>query len=307
MSDDAPPPFDFDAVPGSRVRTEGFTHAEFDVIFDWIREHVPEEERPDVWWSALWWGFDGLTADFGEGARWHNGEYLSVLTTRPERAGAGLLRDTEALWERVRRLHAVPLERAPSACVLVFSDVERYYDYYSHFSSDGEHAASAAVCIFRGEPHIIVAPGPDWTIRPTLAHELSHLFGARYDWPLWLDEGLAQMAEEVAGGSFEFSREDAGRMRLLWTPETIQNFWRGESWGHPDDRNRLSYLLAQILCRRISNDFGGGFRAFLEDAVWADGGAAAAREHLGVSLSDLVSGVLGAGDWEPAPDSWPAN
>jgi len=37
---------------------------------------------------------------------------------------------------------------------------------------------------------------------------------------------------------------------------------------------------------------------------WSDAGAAAAREQLGLELSDLVASFLGEGDWQPKPETW---
>ncbi len=58
------------------------------------------------------------------------------------------------------------------------------------------------------------------------------------------------------------------------------------------DGNLLSYDLARILVAYMAKDWE-AFRRFVLAANMADGGAAAAREHLGADLGKLACALLG--------------
>ena len=90
----------------------------------------------------------------------------------------------------------------------------------------------------------------------------------------------------------------------------MQEFWTGSGFRAPGDLQKYTYQLAEILLRLLVTDFGSrwfGFDNsrvrqlvdFLHAADADDFGAAAAEEHLGLTLSQIVEKSLGPGDWEP--------
>jgi hypothetical protein len=81
-------------------------------------------------------------------------------------------------------------------------------------------------------------------------------------------------------------------------------FWSGKAFSRADEGNALSYGMAHLLTTNLAHEFD-RFRAFALSADWPDAGEAAAREHLGISLGDLVGAVLGDGVWAPKPQSPP--
>jgi hypothetical protein len=106
-------------------------------------------------------------------------------------------------------------------------------------------------------------------------------------------------------------RETADKMKRGWGKRGLDGFWRGESFLAPGKAQHYSYLLAEILVQLLIEDhrprwFGlakGSQKrlfAFLRNADGLDCGEAAARDHLGVGLSDLTARFLGPGDWAPS-------
>jgi hypothetical protein len=96
------------------------------------------------------------------------------------------------------------------------------------------------------------------------------------------------------------------RHQAFWTPENIGEFWSGKSFYRPDDGQELSYHLARFILHALHS--GGqtpksGLTSFYLSATWPDAGASAAKEALGISLGDCLSGLLGDNDWEPKPQS----
>src|SRR5688572_13369934 len=98
-----------------------------------------------------------------------------------------------------------------------------------------------------------------------------------------------------------------GKHQRFWKEADIQHFWSGHSFGRTDDGNSLSYDLARIIVEQLAKDWE-SFKRFVLAARHDDGGEAAAREHLGISLGDIAAALLereSSTAWSPAPDVWP--
>lgn len=183
---------------------------------------------------------------------------------------------------------------------LVFKDVDQYYEYTSQFyPDDGEFGLSAGVYINEGYGHFAF-PSQDISIaEPIAAHELTHACLAHLPIPTWLNEGIAVVMEEVlVGVSPYINSELLLRHRRYWNSETINGFWRGDSFHAIDEGQELSYSLAQMLVRNISKDYQ-AFSSFCRAVKSDDAGEAAAIQFLGVSLQALIEPLLGEGDWCP--------
>ena len=195
--------------------------------------------------------------------------------------------------------------------VLRITDPDDFYAYVSHFHADGEFAGASGMFLDAGYPHI--AYGQAWTDQPeapVLVHELVHNLIAHLPLPLWLNEALAMAFEAEIGGGYmpPLTREDAARHRAYWTPETIQEFWRGDSFSDVEGQES-AYSLARVLLHLLHTEIrptAGEFRRFVLAANWKDAGASTATEHLGIELGDLVAAFVGPGDWAPRPESWPS-
>ncbi|MGH8100806.1 MAG: hypothetical protein ACREIW_05880, partial [Chthoniobacterales bacterium] len=188
--------------------------------------------------------------------------------------------------------------------VLRFSSEDQYYRYIAYFDSEGDYAGEGGF-FPRGYMHIAYLrkdiPGRD---RRILVHELTHNMLRPVPLPLWLDEALAILFEnDIAGDRKEalVTPELANEHRNYWNSNTIQEFWRGDSFLKAD-ASKLAYGMARILLDFIVTDIRPApveFRDFVLHADRKDAGEAAARDCLGVELSDLVSAFLGPGEWAP--------
>jgi hypothetical protein len=120
----------------------------------------------------------------------------SSMHDQPER----LLRWSSNALARIISIvgdHRTPEMYGPRI-VMLFSDLDRYYDYVDKFyPASGEFGASAGLCIAHDYFHVIVGPGGFGTRQGVLAHELTHFALGPLALPLWLNEGLAQMMQEV--------------------------------------------------------------------------------------------------------------
>jgi len=115
--------------------------------------------------------------------------------------------------------------------VLAFADTESYYDFVSDFDpEEGEFALSGGVFLDQGYGHfaICLAYGDDY--ERVIAHELNHNLLRHLPLPLWLNEGITQVMEEIVVGSSYFSTDHhmVRRHRAYWTREMIDAFWSGD-------------------------------------------------------------------------------
>lgn len=188
--------------------------------------------------------------------------------------------------------------------IMLFDDVDRYYDYIDRFFPEaGHYGDSAGIFISHEYCHIAIGPGEVEMRQTALAHELTHLTLAPLPLPTWLNEGIAQMMEgEIAhASSFSVDAEIVERHHAHWREHGLDVFWSGESFSCPDDMGELSYHLAEVLTRNIHADHRESFIRFLTSAHWQDAGDTAAHAVLGKRLGTIAGEFLGAGPWHPQP------
>lgn len=194
--------------------------------------------------------------------------------------------------------------------LLVFDDEDGYYRYVSYlYPEDGEFAGSGGMYINAGCGHFATVKNDLRSIEPVIAHEMTHGCLSHLPLPAWLNEGLAVNTEQrlhpPAPGRFA-PRQMHERHRAFWGDAEIQQFWSGQSFLRNDDGNMLSYDLARIIVEQLGGNWP-AFQAFVRDAHSADAGAAAAQQHLGMSLGQLAGTLLERepdNQWEPDPAAW---
>jgi hypothetical protein len=293
------------------VEEHGFPHPDWEAIHSWIERSVAKGDLEDAWQQSARHWLERLRVRLGgdhvnlESANFH---LLSDLPPAESNKVLSLLETTRSRIARVLGDTSAP-EAHGKHVVLRFGEVDDYYRYIAHFGADGEYAGSVGMFVgSAGYQHVAFARWNTDEERRTLVHELAHNLVAHLPLPLWLNEALAMAFEtDIAGGEHEgVTRELAGRHRDYWTPETIQEFWIGRSFSDVEGQE-LAYSLSRILLHLIYTEIRppeGEFRRFVLSADWADAGAAAAEEHLEISLENLVAAFLGPGDWMPRPEAW---
>jgi hypothetical protein len=194
--------------------------------------------------------------------------------------------------------------------LIVFDDEESYYRYVSYYYPDpGEYARSGGMHINDGCSHFVSVRSDLQTIEPVIAHEMAHGILGHLPLPLWLNEGIAVNTEQRLAGvrASDYTPQELRQKHLqFWGEAQLQQFWSGESFNRIDDGNLLSYDLARIIVEHLARDWD-SFKRFVLAADHADGGAAAARQELGLDLGDLVCSLLEkkpSGAWAPRPQAW---
>lgn len=291
---------------------EGFCYPDWNAIAEVIEKTLPESEWFSAWESVTGRWLRRMRDQLeGEYQVYETPNFL-ILSAAPIR----IIRDAyksyeEALTRILSNLDGVASDaRYGKHVVLMFSNLDEYYGYISHFYPEGEHPMSGGLCLRDYGCVHYAFPTTDYaTYRSVLVHELTHGCLGHLPIPTWLNEALAMRMEQLICGSarIHLDRESHAKHTRHWNKETIQQFWSGESWNIPGDSFELSYSLAQILWQKIETDLGtprAEILQFASSATYEDAGEAACRSILHLSLGDLVADFLGEGEWAPDPRKW---
>ncbi|MFZ6770435.1 hypothetical protein ACO0LM_25545 [Undibacterium sp. Di26W] len=187
--------------------------------------------------------------------------------------------------------------------LLVLDNEDMYYQYVSvYYPEGGEFAVSGGMFIDAGCPHFVTVLSDLLMIEPVITHEMTHSALNYLKLPLWLDEGIAvnvefQLSPFLQGANSE--KNLYARHLQFWDADRIQEFWSGASFSRSGESNTLSYDLARILVKNLSQDWQ-TFARFVTAAKKEDAGSRAALEILDLDLGVGVCALFDA-QWE---SSW---
>ena len=286
------------------ANVHGFARPNWTLFEDYILSEV-DADRFDEAWNAvaeLW--LSRIHEQTGSKFHLAQSPNFFLLSPHTERECLRMLQVAERAYARLTHtLGSILTPRFGKVVTLRFVDAVDYYHYVGHFHDEGdEHPMSGGMFLADGLPHIACHSATFEQFAPTLAHELSHLLVAHLPLPAWVNEGVAMSFEQEFGYSHLPDLEAIEKHRKHWDSETIQDFWTGESWRQTGEAFGLSYGLAALIFDVIRKELQpppDAFAAFVQHADCNDGGAAAARQHLRVELSELVEVLLGPGNWNP--------
>ncbi|TWU07513.1 hypothetical protein [Stieleria varia] len=285
---------------------EGLPRPKWDVISAWVDANADTASLDESWTQIArdWLSrlADSLPLDY---VVLESPEFL--LLAADDALGQRIL----ASSERARRVILKTLDGVASVqgfgkhVVMLFADIDSYYDYVSDFYPDeGEFARSGGMFLDVGYGHFAICPAYGDNYQRVIAHELNHALLRHLPLPLWLNEGVTQFIEDVVMGSsyFMVNHEILRRHRSYWNSRTIDAFWSGDSFYSPDDGQALSYHLSQVLFRNLMSDFPKKVNDILNNANFIDAGNSAFLSSCNVSLADRAAQFLGDGDWAPRDD-----
>jgi hypothetical protein len=236
---------------------------------------------------------------------------LSALRPNQARAALEFMSRTQGRVGRVLKgLASTRIQ--DKQLLIVFERAEPYYDYVSYYYPEqgGEFPTTGGVHVGKGYGHYVVHGDKLNALERVIAHEMTHGQLAHLRLPAWLNEGIAVNTErQLAGAGYSryTPREMHARHRAHWNAHEIQKLWSGDAFDDArDDNQHLAYDLARIIVEQLARDWP-RFTRFALNATPNDGGAQAAREHLGMDLGDVARALLERPDtvpWTPAPETW---
>ena len=130
----------------------------------------------------------------------------------------------------------VPKSYVGKNLIVELADPDFYYRYISHFypelkETDDEktYAQSSGIMANDGYLQIVLNNQAKASLSVIVAHELTHLLLAYYRPPLWLNEGLATLAETIfSHGRSQFMSQDQYVDPWTWTKESFADFLSGK-------------------------------------------------------------------------------
>ena len=284
---------DLTAIDGAIALEEGLPRLDVAVASAWLDAHVQPADRDDAWRALVHQWLERVAETLGSPYRVLDSGPIVFLTAQPERPAALLLDSATSSFQRVAEFVG-PETAVDWVPLLAFSDFDRYYDYAAPFYPDeGHYAASAGLCFETDPPHIALAPGDLLQLEEVAAHELAHAHVSALPLPLWLNEGLAQLAQERFGIALP-SPERLEEVRACWQKHGLDSFWTGEAFGLPDDRGILAYDLAYLLVKSFVTRDAAAFAALLRSADYNDAGDAACRAAFDLDVRKLARSMVGA-------------
>ena len=295
-------------ISGSLDWEEGLPRPQWELIQTWVDSRCAPEAQYSAWVTIARQWLTELGGAFGGDYETTESEHFLALTSKSDATGPPLLR----FAERCRGALLSVLDGVADfstdckQVVVILRTPADYYRYIAPFFPEGEHGGSGGIHIRVGYPHVALYGKQLWALENVLAHELTHVSLLHLSMPQWLEEGLAQMVEHDMTGRalLVVDGEMAERHKRYWGKHGLDEFWRGEGFSRPGKVQELSYQLAEILVRLLTEEgrprwFGWvrepqlRFFAFLRGAGADDCGEAACREHLGCGLRDVAARFLG--------------
>ena len=287
-------------IDGAILEDHNFPRPQWKIIREWIKQNIAGEDIPSAWqeiafdWLSLL--RDRLSGNYSV----NRSQNFLLLTSRSGVGVESILGTSEsAVQNLVRWLGPIAEKRGNGPHVILdFANLEKYYDYVSHFHPPDSHTiASGGMFLGRGYQHIALPPSNG--MQDVLIHELTHNRLSHLSLPLWVEEGIAVTMERRIGGNKQgrLDRELDRKHRAYWSPETIAAFWSGDSFRNPvGEISHLSYSLAETLVDLMVQEFA-NFMGFVARADRRDAGQEAARETFDVSLKDIAAAYLSEGEW----------
>lgn len=297
----------FSEIPNAIDIRYGLPRPDWQAVWDWVEANVEPDKLNDAWtrFAEDWLNrlINALPVDYEV---YQSAEFL-LLTQRDPSLAERILQWCEHARRTILRTLASIAEDEGYGkhVVLAFNTADSYYDYIADFyPDDGEFADSAGVFLNEGYGHFALFLADGFEYGRSIAHELTHALLRHLPLPLWVNEGVTQITEDVVVGetSFLVDHELVQRHRAYWNQETIHLFWSGDSFHSPDEGQELSYSLARILVRNLMSDFPNGVSAFINAADYMDAGNSALVSACGVSLAKRVEQFIGDGPWTPRSD-----
>ena len=301
------------ALQDSMVVVAGTPAPDWDKLYAWTTSIAEPSAQAAAWEHAELAWLNHMRVALG--SHYHVdvlGEAV-VLSSLDEKSAAAILHYMTKTLQRIVGL-LKDVAQVPSGgrdILIVLDDEQHYYEYVSrYYAEDGEYALSSGMYINYGCAHFVCVKSEISAIEPIIAHEMTHSCVAHLPIPTWLNEGLAVNTESKLCRTpySEFTPAQIHeKHQAFWNETTIQEFWSGKSFLRTDDGNRLSYDLGRILVQHLAPNWP-QFAQFTRAANLNDGGAAAARQHLGVDLGAMVAALFAIEETQnfgPNPSTWP--
>lgn len=288
---------------------EFFPRPEWGIIRDKIEREHPDD--PDQAWqdfSHIW--LTRLSYRLENGYEVRRSDEFILLSSLGARRSGFVLNILEGIRNQVLDVLGWTNEQELQGLytVLLFADSTDYLRYVSAFGSQGEDEASVGMYLPGDYGHMVILEQEIWRMESTFAYILTQYILDHSELPTWLRSGLCLHFSEVYFQGDRITEIQKGEAlaelrRAFWLERGIQGFWTGTDFGESDARERAEDL-ALSLTRLVLGEARSSVN-LLGAASWKDAGFSSVTEFADRELQDIVSDLLGPGDWEfEAPTDW---
>lgn len=298
------------------LNANGFPLLDWDAVQQWVESIPDAHAQAGAWTGCEQAWLEHLRVAMGPAYSLVMKDDVALLSTLEANVAAATIAFVAKTRQRIVRVldGVAHVPEWGYDILLVVDEDDAYYRYVAHYYPEaGQFAASGGMYIHHGCGHFATVKADLRAIEPVIAHELTHACLSHLPIPAWLNEGLAVNTEHrlcpPPSGAFD-GRSNPQQMHSrhcrFWKSQEIQEFWSGKSFLRADEGNELSYDLARIMVSQFASDWD-SFRSFALEANGEDGGAAAARVHLGTELGQAVCALLEREfdpSFEPNPSAW---
>lgn len=184
--------------------------------------------------------------------------------------------------------------------IILFATYEAYRTYvtsqYPGIDADAISTSGVLVQVAEKPPHLVIPSQDTAVTEGVLTHELARLLLSNLTLPIWIEEGIACLAEYETTGfpSLPIDEDVLARLREFWTSEKVQKFWDGSSFYQLDETSTVSRTTAELLIYALLKIYKiETFRSFVRNARYDDAGQQSAIQNLGVRLGDFFATALG--------------
>jgi hypothetical protein len=300
------------AVDEHCERRQGYMLMAWADVHHWLSKIELSKHQSAAWREAKRAWLLHMRCALGPSFKLRESKNVLLLSSLETKVASATLDYMERTLQRVTRMldGVARMPVAEQEVMIIFDDEESYYRYVScYYPEAGEYASSGGMHINAGCSHYATVKADLRLIEPVIAHEMTHGCLDHLPLPAWLNEGLAMNVEHQLFPTPQphTSRQLHAKHLTFWRPQTIQEFWSGRSFLRPDEGSMVSYDLARLMVEQMSHPWE-PFKQFVLAADGADAGFAAAREHLGVDLGEVVCALLEQTSptalWTPDPGQW---
>lgn len=275
-------------------------------------ENWSDVQRHTFWTTVATQWLRRMSEVLGGGYQIRESDEFLVLSQLRDRRAEIFIGFCQSALRRIRRNlgELASNEGSGKYVAIVFTNIDEYYDYISHYYPEGgDYAMSSGMFLQAGYGHFVLCEADLDAMEPVIAHELTHCLLAHLPIPAWLNEGIAVNTEHNffpyladPRAALHLPHEMEAMHKAFWNADTIQEFWSGKSFLRTDNGNLLSYDLARRVTDLAARDEV-AFKEFVREASMQDAGLSA-EHHLGYPLHRLIDVSLGEGDWRPRPVAW---
>lgn len=286
---------------------DGFFRLNWKFLFESYSQSPETQKRnfdkPELFNYFQGYWLNQLNAQLDQNYSLNQSENFILLSTKNEKQLKLTFSFLESAYQRIINIldGIVKPRQGNKLAVILFEDLDQYYQYISYYyPKDGEYQMSSGCFLSEGLGHFALPDSDISNLESVIAHELTHALVSHLEIPLWVNEGLAVNTEITVTGysPYLLNSERHKKHTNYWNDKTIQEFWFGRSFSKPGEASELSYQLAQLLVRSLSEDFE-SFCRFVNFSKYQDAGEAAAIEFFGGSLGELIESIYGEGEWTP--------